>query len=78
MIMIIIIINIIIIIIIIITTYLPYGTTALKNFDRPLMRVSLSNLICLYLFSTRGRVIGDMSIASWANYIGTKVLLGGD
>ena len=38
----------------------------LKSFDRPLMRVSLIHFQ-LHLFSTRGRVMGDKSIASWAN-----------
>ena len=36
----------------------------LKSFDRPLMRVSLSNSILVTLISTRGRVMGDKSIAS--------------
>ena len=39
----------------------------LKSFDCPLMRVSLSDSILVHLFSTRGRVMGDKSIASWAN-----------
>ena len=39
----------------------------LKSFDRPLMRVSLSNSILVTLVSTGGRVMGDKSIASWAN-----------
>ena len=52
-----------------------YAQQPLKNFDRPLVNISLSNSILVNLFSTRGRVMGDKSIASWANQIGTKVLL---
>ena len=43
----------------------------LKSFDRTLMRVSLSNSILVTLI-----VVGDNSIASRDNQIGTKVLLG--
>ena len=52
----------------------------LKRFDRPLMRVSLSDLILVTIifYYSRGRVMNGMSIASWANYIGTNVLLGGE
>ena len=49
----------------------------LKSYNRPLMRVSLSNSILpKHLFFTRGRVIGDKFIASWVNWIWTKILLG--
>ena len=40
---------------------------SLKSFDRPLMMVYLSNSIIFTLISTRGRVMGDKSIASSAN-----------
>jgi hypothetical protein len=36
----------------------------LKSFDSSLMRISLSNSILVTLVSTRGRVMGDKSIAS--------------
>ena len=41
------------------TVFLTYfmAQQPLKNFDPPLMRVSLSNSILVTLFSTRGRVI---------------------
>ena len=48
----------------------------LKRFDRPLLRNSLSNSLLVTLIFYRGRVMGDKSIVSWANSIGTKVLLG--
>ena len=47
----------------------------LKSFHRPLMKVSLSNSILFTLFSTRGRVMGDNSIASWANITNTRFKL---
>ena len=43
----------------------------LKDFGLPLIRVSLSNLIQLYLFPTRGRVICNKNHLDRA-----KVLLG--
>ena len=37
---------------------------SLKSFERPLLRVFSCNSILVHLLSTRGRMMGDKSIAS--------------
>ena len=48
----------------------------LKSFDRPLMNGSLFNSILVTFIFYYRQSDGDKSIASWANLMGTKVLLG--
>ena len=49
----------------------------LKALSRSIMKLYLSNLIYIqaYIFTTRGRVMGDKSIALRAIYLGTMVII---